>query len=394
MSIEGKLGIELLCRDNRVRQVRILSSRPLQLPLLFEGKRVTEVLQTIPLLYGICATAQASAAVTACRQALGLGVDERIRLAESMLVWFEMSREHLWRVLIDWPAFIGETVERPQLPGLSRLVPDAQQALFDRTASAFTLQPVARFDPHTLAGQIERLSHTLELAVFGIPAADWHAMESVHELEAWVAAKGTPAARYLAQLTDVGMAQLGETSIEPLPAIEAAPLHQRLAQADADRFIARPEWYETPRETGSLTRQSEHPLIRAMRLRYGRGLLTRLVARLLELASIPCHLTGILHRLGQELEPESVPQATSEPGRGLGVVEAARGRLIHRTCVAGDTIQRYQILAPTEWNFHPAGLVAEGLLGLSRGDESSLRHQARLFINAVDPCVDYGIEFV
>lgn len=394
MSIEGKLGIELLCRDKRIRQVRILSSRPLLLPLLFEGKRVTEVLQTIPLLYGICATAQASAAATACRQALGLGVDERTRLAESLLVCLETAREHLWRVLIDWPAFTGEAVERPQLPGLSRLVPDAQQALFDRAASAFTLQPVAQFDPHTLAGLVDRLSHTLELAVFGIPAANWCDMESAHELEAWIAAKGTPSARYLAQLRDTGMAQLGKTSIASLPAIDAEPLHRCLAQDDADRFIARPQWHETPRETSSLTRQSEHPLIRAMQPRYGRGLLTRLTARLLELASIPHHLNSIVQRLDQEIEPESVPQATAEPGSGLGVVEAARGRLIHRACVAGEAIQRYQILAPTEWNFHPAGLVAEGLLGLPGGDESSLRRQARLFINAVDPCVDYGIEFV
>jgi Ni,Fe-hydrogenase I large subunit len=131
-----------------------------------------------------------------------------------------------------------------------------------------------------------------------------------------------------------------------------------------------------------------------MQPRYGSGLLTRLVARLLELASIPCHLNRIAQRLGQEMEPAPVPQATAESGSGLGVVEAARGRLIHRACVAGETIQRYQILAPTEWNFHPAGLVAEGLLGLSGGDEAILRQQARLFINAVDPCVDYAIEFV
>jgi Ni,Fe-hydrogenase I large subunit len=93
-------------------------------------------------------------------------------------------------------------------------------------------------------------------------------------------------------------------------------------------------------------------------------------------------------------EPVLRIQPPSASGSGLGMVEAARGRLVHRASVSDNTIERYQILAPTEWNFHPRGVVAEGLMGLACGYESSMREQASLFIGAVDPCVGYSFEFV
>jgi hypothetical protein len=393
VNIEGKLRIELCCRDQRIQQVHILSSRPLRLPLLLQGKPVEEVLQILPMLYSICATAQAKAAVNACRQAVGICVEPRIEQAELMLVWFETAREHLWRVLIDWPGHLGEAVERHLLPGLSALIPDAKKALFDNAVPAFTLQPLLRPETRTLGRLIEQLGQILDVSVFAMPTADWCAMTSMEALERWMAAKETGAARYLDKLRDAGVARLGESQIEALPEIDRELLHQRLQQSDAENFIATPIWQQRPRQTGPLTRQAEHPLIKAMEPVYGKGLLTRLVARLVELALIPERLTALLQAISQAPEPEPA-QDVSLNGQGLGVVEAARGRLVHRASVSGNVVDRYQILAPTEWNFHPRGLVAQGLLGLDCVDESKLPEQASLFISAVDPCIGYSFDFV
>jgi hypothetical protein len=394
VSIEGRLRIELRCRERRIRQVRILSSRPLQLPLLFEGKSVDEVLQTIPMLYSICATAQAGAAVTACRQAVGVEAEPGVSQAESMLIGFETAREHLWRALIDWPGYLGEEVDRSQLPGLSSMLAEAKRALFDGNASAFSLVPVVHPDPVALTGLIDRLSQTLQRTVFGRPPAQWFALDSVPALERWIGARETAAARYLDKLTAAGMAPLGQTRIEALPDIDAALLHERLQQPDADAFIAAPEWQTGPRETSALTRLSGHPLILALQPVYGKGLLTRLVARLLELASMPDYLTQLLQTVTAASGDVGSTPPPAASGRGMGMVEAARGRLVHRARVSGDTVEGYQILAPTEWNFHPSGLVAEGLLGLACGHEAQMREQASLFISAVDPCVGYSFEFV
>jgi len=392
VSVEGRLSIELLCRDNRIRRVRILSSRPLQLPLLFEGKPVEEVLRTLPMLYSICATAQARAAAGACRQALGVACDPRVERAESMLVWFETAREHLWRVLIDWPGYLGEEIDRPYLPRLSQLIPAARQALFEEQAGAFTLRPALRHDGESVSVLIAELSAILEASVFGLPAREWSAIDSVPALQEWISRRGTVAARYLARLMSDGADRLGQTDVGALPELDEADLHERLQQPDAEGFVAAPLWQDRPRETSALTRQFAHPLIDALQRDCGKGLLTRLVARLVELASIPARLEGLLEGLGRETTV--APVGAAPAGRGLGIVEAARGRLVHRVSVSGDAVERYQILAPTEWNFHPRGLVAEGLLGLPCGYESAMRQQASLFISAVDPCVGYNFEFV
>jgi Ni,Fe-hydrogenase I large subunit len=76
----------------------------------------------------------------------------------------------------------------------------------------------------------------------------------------------------------------------------------------------------------------------------------------------------------------------------LAQVEAARGRLVHRVDIDDrGMIQRYQILAPTEWNFHPRGIVRKGLGNLQGRNDEELDQLARIFINAVDPCVGYSL---
>jgi Ni,Fe-hydrogenase I large subunit len=76
---------------------------------------------------------------------------------------------------------------------------------------------------------------------------------------------------------------------------------------------------------------------------------------------------------------------------GLAQVEAARGRLVHRVEVERGSVRRYQILAPTEWNFHPDGAAARALLNLPAGEAALQRRLAAALINAVDPCIDYDL---
>jgi len=86
----------------------------------------------------------------------------------------------------------------------------------------------------------------------------------------------------------------------------------------------------------------------------------------------------------------SLAEAT---GKGIGIaqVQAARGLLIHRVAIHRGRISDYRILAPTEWNFHPRGVVFQGLAALPISDADTLARQAGLFVTAVDPCVDYHV---
>src|SRR5690606_20191461 len=102
-------------------------------------------------------------------------------------------------------------------------------------------------------------------------------------------------------------------------------------------------------------RMHDHPLLTgALLARYGNGLLTRLAARLLELLALPQRMGELLNgpKLEREIRQSGYGNGT---GIGLGVVEAARGRLVHRVEAVDGKVVCFQILAPTEWNFHPEG---------------------------------------
>jgi len=71
-------------------------------------------------------------------------------------------------------------------------------------------------------------------------------------------------------------------------------------------------------------------------------------------------------------------------------VETSRGLLLHVVQLRGDQVAEYRIVAPTEWNFHPAGPLFQALSGLDRGD--GLEARAQLVAQSLDPCVAYGIE--
>ena len=44
--------------------------------------------------------------------------------------------------------------------------------------------------------------------------------------------------------------------------------------------------------------------------------------------------------------------------KAIAAVETARGPLLHFARVRDGRIEDYHVLAPTEWNFHPRGLLA------------------------------------
>jgi coenzyme F420-reducing hydrogenase alpha subunit len=165
----------------------------------------------------------------------------------------------------------------------------------------------------------------------------------------------------------------------PLPALSDAQLDSQMRN---DGFIEQPQWDGQCCETTSLTRV-QSPLLADLKQRFGNGLLVRLVARLQEVAD----LAGRMLPDAGAVRP---PWEAARPAIGIGQVAAARGQLVHRVELVRDRVSDYRILAPTEWNFHPAGVLARALAAL-RGGAGQIESQARLLVNAIDPCVGYDL---
>ena len=68
-------------------------------------------------------------------------------------------------------------------------------------------------------------------------------------------------------------------------------------------------------------------------------------------------------------------------------VETARGPLCHRVRLREGRVADYTVIAPTEWNFHPASVWAANLIGARAETPKIAENLLRLWALALDPCV-------
>ncbi len=181
----------------------------------------------------------------------------------------------------------------------------------------------------------------------------------------------------------------------------AMPLHplQGMTVPNADKAGAY-TWNKAPRlagevvETGAIARQlaSRHPLVHDAVAKHGGCVLTRVIARVLELALVVPMMESWLKSL-QPGEPYFNACELPDEGVGMGLSEAARGALGHWLVVKNGRIANYQIVAPTSWNFSPRdaggvpGALEKALEGapVLAGEKSpvAVQHIVRSF----DPCM-------
>lgn len=378
----GSLDIQLTPSSGGL-VCRIASTRPVAAASAFVGRSPEETAARLPLLFSICARAQAGACAAAFEQASAMVPSPIIRGRREAAIAAETIREHLWRILLDWPAILGEPPRRDDMAAvlalsnriLARLDPAGDLFRAGASTAAGSLPGLDAL----LADLTDLLTHK----VLGVAPERWLSLiGDPSGLDRWCRSTDTVAARLLRSLLDSGEALLGQTEIPALPRLSDEDLIARMSAPDWADFVARPTWEGQPCETSPFTRVHLLPLIEV----YGAGLLVRLAAQLTEVA------TG-LRRLGGNVSGRAVPAAPSAEGIGIGLgrVFAARGLLAHLVRVEDGRVREYRILAPTEWNFHPRGVVARALESLPPGPEARLRRQAELLITAIDPCVAFKL---
>ncbi|MEM9474538.1 MAG: nickel-dependent hydrogenase large subunit [Pseudomonadota bacterium] len=281
---------------------------------------------------------------------------------------------------------------------------------------------------------IKSFRRHLETRLFGARLEEFLALEAVSDLDAWDAgdaglffrasadldldAMGRGPRRYLSygayplatgRVTRAGVWEDGVVSdIEPDMIVEhvsrswmlGEPAHPFEGATRPDEDMSEPaySWCKAPRldgqtcEVGALARQIVHGHPLALALAQEGSVRARIVGRLIEIAQTQIWLEEWATALdpgGRFMGEFAVPK----DGRGVGLVEAARGSLGHWVVIEGGRIANYQIVAPTTWNFSPRdadgkpGPLEEALVGAptAEGDDAplSVQHIVRSF----DPCM-------
>lgn len=335
----------------------VANQRPLLAPRLARGRRADELPGLFGALFTLCGHAHRSTAARAVAAARGEAAVSSP--AQRQALRAATAREQVLRIAHDWP----------------RLLPGAPA--FDPAA---VLRDCPLFhDRPTTDERLAALPGWLAQRWLGLPVADWlqaweddppdwplHWCRRVDTPPALLLRGQAPALRRLA--TPAAPLALLERPLATLPA-----LARRIAEEPG--FCARPDWLGAPAETGPWTR------INAVQRPRLHNAWMRMTARLVDLLQLAAPQG--LHWLAEG----ALPLAR---GEGIAWTEMARGLLVHHVQLdETGAVLGAEVLAPTEWNFHPEGVLARTLATL-QGDDAP--GQAARAAVAFDPCVEFVVE--
>jgi coenzyme F420-reducing hydrogenase alpha subunit len=393
MRAEGDIRIRLAHGG-----AEIVNRRQFLPPALLQGKPPAMAADLLPKLFAVCAFAQGSAAARACEMAMAAEPAGARDNRRRFLVMAEAAREHLQRLLLASPDILGETPTvgdlaalRALMQGLRACAAAGSKADWSRAAAAVV---------SSLRGLSRDAIH------FNPTLADPE--DAVAAFLAWVEEADCMAARLCRRIVAIARADVADDAVDALPVLDSEVLAARLLGEGGAAFAAHPTWDGRARETTAFSRNRAAPLVAGLEVRYGDGVLTRLAARQVEIATLALQIEALAAEADfgdAEDAPFALAEGRRDDGVGIAQIETARGRLIHAVRLANGLIAEYRILAPTEWNFHPDGAAAARLSRLlqakpaeshltgaaDRGSDSVLEAQARLLIEAFDPCVAYTL---
>jgi hypothetical protein len=278
--------------------------------------------------------------------------------------------DHLRSLTLDWPHHGTDWPTPCPLP-----LVQTQTDMSEVQATAALLQ----------------LKGWLETSVLQQPTSDWLAQHRTPEALLTLCqrqAATVPPAQFL--LDCHATASRLQTDFHPLNLLDPDPQKQTLqltqvAQAITHQaaFAQRPSWQGQCAETGAWTRLRRRRAAAGLSTDTTGGInaWTRLAARWLELVELCADEPG-----------ENAPAAALSSGalalgqgQALGWCEMARGLLLHWVQLDSQgQVEAYQVVAPTEWNFHPDGTLARALTQLAPQDSAG----ATLLGKAFDACVD------
>lgn len=367
--LEGRLDIVLKLRDGQLADVGIRSSRPRLAQKLMAGTTPPQAAERAGLIFSLCGKAQRVAAQAACEAAQGMQPDGERQRSRVQRVLIELAQEHAAHLLLHWPQQAGEAVDM---------------------ASLLVLRQAAT-EPSRFSQTLQRVLHEIML---GEAASSWLARD-LPAFDVWREQAATLPARLFRAGWHAGADQ-GISQAPLLPPLRQLDIEDCAALAFKalanEAFCGQPEWAGGAAETGAIARMRQHPMLAGWIARRGRGSGARLLARLLELASLPPQLAEDLSTPeGLDTVVKSYPLAENV---GMSAIETSRGLLIHVVRLSAGKVADYRIVAPTEWNFHPAGALVEALTQAmanpAPGEVAATRAEA--ICQSLDPCVSFAVE--
>jgi len=374
--IDKSFHLVLYHHDQQVRKVQVHSSASLDVQNLLIGRPPEDVCPLLSKFFLTGSFAQSHVAMMALNQAYGFKVESNLQKARTLLVLVEQISQQL--------AQLGRaTGESGRLEEGTAALVNMEEQLFRRTPPFKFGARMLQTDFASFTEAAQKFALWFQEVVWG---QDQHLMGRLlpAQINDWAQNSEALAPRMLRRQESVGA--MTTPSMKPLPWVAIPDWHRMFDSSDAAQLNYLPTLNGVCYETGAFARQAQHAGVVNFGLAGAGGLSVRTLAQLIDLNLAVLHLAQ-----GPDITPFPLG---GKPKNGVGLVQAetVRGRLVHRVKLSGDKISRYQILAPAQWNFHPKGVVAEGLTGVHFESKPDLTEQAVAWCKAIDPFTEPDIQ--
>ena len=406
--IEGEAELDFTFNEGLIEDVKINFGFYRGIEEILRGKEVRDALVITPRVCGICNHAHLLTAVRAIEDGyknagLKVNLSSKANDIREFTLACELIQNHIkWFYMTIFPqleAYIHQLSDENYAIKASYLASTITKALAIFAGqwphSSYAVPGGITCDPtHLDVMQAQSLLDEcitfFEQVVTGMKLDDYLAIDSVsslHKIEGDfgkllhllgsndMAEIGQSHDRFIV-FGDCILSKAGKSIVTNVSNVDVRYVLESLQEGTVAKAVT---YKERLYEVGPLARGmvAKTPIVKNLHKRYKDSLLTRVFARVHEVAQLLDYAKALLKNLRLD-EPSVTLVAHGLPQdfEGTGVVEAARGSLIHKTTVKNGAISNYEIITPTQWNLshgtkEEQGIAIEAMVGSKSIEEAT-----------------------
>jgi len=364
MNLTGKLDINVVIEDQQIKKTEIKLSRPDVAQKMLVGQSVENTLKRIEQMFVVCKQAQKTAAMLALHP--DQNKQQEIVQQQSNKVRLESIEQYFWRLLFDLPKEIGIEVETRSFVQLYQLIA--------KHLNKGSKNSLDKDNLHLIKQQAEQVFFDL----CRLNCDDFLSL-SAAEFQQWQQTSNAPIVGFLQALDKVSSKPVPMVILSSEPSVQQL---ERLLKAllTTDYFCQSPTIDRQVAETGAIGNRQRHSSLNSF---INKSLAGRLMAKLICLAQLISELTTKVKTVDCG--------AFNQDEYQLSWVNTARGLLLHLANIQEKKVHQYYICAPTEWNFHPQGILTHILNDCAVNSPEDAIKKAKLAALILDPCIDFNV---
>ena len=406
--IEGEAELDFTFNDGQIEDVKINFGFYRGIEEILRGKDARDALVISPRVCGICNHAHLIASVRAIedgyrKAGTKVELSNKAKDIREFTLACELIQNHIkWLYMTILPqleSHVGQRSEENYAIKASYLSSTITKALAIFAGqwphSSYAVVGGVSCDPtHVEVLQAESLVEEsirfFEQVVTGMHLEEYLSLESVTQLSQI----GGDFGKLFYMLESNDMATIGKSHDrfivfgESPVSSSAKSIGTQLSKVDV-RYVQEStqentmakavEYKKRLYEVGSLSRGmvAKRPIVKSLHKRYKDALMTRVFSRVDEVGVLLNICKNLLQNLMLDEPSCTLPlNKMALNFEGVGIVEAARGSLIHKTKVEEGKIVNYEIITPTQWNLshgtkEEQGVAIKAMVGSKSIEEAT-----------------------